>query len=103
MIWIQYGERDGNRVVRIRQVMIGDDEIEAEAARGFSLGKGAHAGVDGDDNADAFGVGALKHARLHAVAVTQAMRNMEADETAGAVEHFDRGFEQDDGTVPSTS
>ena len=75
-------------------MVVGDDEVEAEAARGFSFSECAHAGVDGDDDANAFGVGGFEHARLHAVAVAQAMRNMKADEAA---EHFDGGFEQDDG------
>ena len=66
----------------VGQVMVGDDEIEAEAARGFSFSEGAHAGVDGDDDADAFGVGRFKHAGLHAVAVAEAMGNVKADETA---------------------
>ena len=74
-------------------MVIGDDEVEAEAARGFSFSEGAHAGVDGDDDADAFGVGGFEHARLHAVAVAQAMRDVKADFTA---EHFDGGFEKDD-------
>ncbi len=74
--------------------MVGDDEVEAEAARGFSFSEGAHAGVDGDDEADAVGVGGFEHARLHAVAVAQAMGNMKADDAA---KHFDGGFEQDDG------
>ena len=58
--------------------MVGDDEVEAEAARGFGFGKGSHAGVDGDDQADAVGVGGLEHAGLQAVALAKAMRHMEA-------------------------
>ncbi len=58
--------------------MVGDDEIEAQPARGFCFGKGAHAGVDGDDEADAFGVGRFKHAGLHAVAFAEAMGNVKA-------------------------
>ena len=77
-----------------RQVVVGDDEIQAQPARGFCFGKGAHAGVDGDDEANALGVGRFEHARLHAVAVAQAMRDMK---TCHAAEHFDGGFEQDDG------
>jgi hypothetical protein len=33
---------------------------------------------------------------LHAVAIAQAVRNVEANEIARAAEHFDRGLEQDD-------
>ena len=77
----------------VRQMVVGDDEVEAEAARGFSFSEGAHAGVDRDDDADTVGVSRFKDARLHAVAVTEAMGNVKADVTT---EHFDRGFEQDD-------
>jgi hypothetical protein len=74
-------------------VVIGDDEIEAEAARGFSFSECAHAGVNSDDDADAIGVSRFKDAGLHSVAVAQTMGNVEADKTT---EHFDCGFEQDD-------
>ena len=74
--------------------MIRDDEVEAETTRGFSLSEGAHAGVDGDDNTNAIGVSRFEHARLHAVAIAQAMGNVKADFTA---QHFDGGLEQDDG------
>jgi hypothetical protein len=83
--------------------VIGDDEVEAEAARSFSFGEGAHSGVDGDNDADAFGVGRFKDAGLHAVAIAQAMWDVKADEIAsrsgelGAGQHFNGGFEQDDG------
>ena len=75
-------------------MMVGDDEVEAEAARGFSFGEGAHAGVDGDDEANAVGVCGFKHAGLQAVAFAQPMRHVEAHHAA---EHFDRGFQQDHG------
>ena len=79
---------------RAAEVMVGDDEVEAETARGFSFSEGAHAGVDGDDDANAFGVRRFKHARLHAVAFAQAMGNVKAGDAA---EHFDGGLEQHDG------
>jgi hypothetical protein len=79
-------------------VVIGDDEVEAETARGFSFSEGAHASVDGDDDADAIGVSSFKNAGLHAVAVAQAVRDVKSDEIApGAGKHFNGGFEQDDG------
>jgi hypothetical protein len=40
----------------IGQVMVGDDEVEAERGR-FGFGEGAHAGIDADDEADAVGCG----------------------------------------------
>ena len=75
-------------------MVVGDDQVQAEAARGFGFGKGAHAGVDGDDDANAFGVRGFKHARLHAVAFAEAVRHMKA---CFAAEHLDGGFEQDHG------
>ena len=77
--------------------MVGDDEVEAEAASGFRFSKGAHAGVNGDDKTDTFSMGSFKHARLHAVAIAQAVRDVEADEIPWAAEHFDCGFEQNHG------
>ncbi len=74
--------------------MIGDDEVEAEAARGLGFGEGAHSGVDGDDDADALGVGGFEHGRLHAVAVSQAVRDVK---TRFAAEHLDGRLEQNDG------
>lgn len=80
-------------------MVIGDDEVEAEPACGCGFGDGAHAGIDGDDEADSGGVGFFKHGRLQAVALAEAMRDVKADETAGigGAQHFDGGFEQDDG------
>src|ERR1039458_2121966 len=75
-------------------MVICNDEVEAEAARGFSFSEGAHAGVDGDDDANALGVSRFKDARLHAVAVAEAMGDVKSDVAA---QHFDGGFEQDDG------
>ena len=49
--------REGHRPPT-REVMVGDDEVEAEAPRGFGLREGAHARVHGDDEAHAFGIGA---------------------------------------------
>jgi hypothetical protein len=98
LIRVQDGERGGKFVVGISQMVIGDDEVEAETTCGFSLSEGAHAGVDGDHDAYALGVGRFEHARLHAVAVANAMWDVKADEiTPGAAEHFDGGFEQDNG------
>ena len=78
LVGIEDGERIGDGIVGVGQVMVGDDEVEAEAPRGFSFGKGAHAGVDGDDEAHAVGVRGFKHARLQAVALAEAMRHMKA-------------------------
>ena len=76
------------------KMMVGDDEVKAEATRSFSLGEGAHAGVDGDDEANALGICCLKHERLQAIALAQTMRHVEAN---SAAEHLDSSFQQDDG------
>ena len=75
-------------------MMVGDDEVEAEALRGFGFGKGAHAGVHRDDQAHALGICRFKHARLQAVALAQPMRHMKANHAA---EHFNGGLQQHDG------
>jgi len=54
----------------------------------------AHAGVHGDDQPHALGIGCFKHARLQAVALAQPMRNMEAHRAA---QHLDGGLEKDYG------
>ncbi len=74
-------------------MVIRNDEVEAKTARGFRFSESAHAGVDGDDDADAFGVGRFEDARLHAIAVTESMRDVKADVTA---EHFDGCLEKND-------
>ena len=57
-------------------MVVGDDEVEAQPACGLGFSEGAHAGVDGDDQADAFGISSFKHARLQAVAFADAMGNV---------------------------
>ena len=76
------------------QVVVGDDEVEAEGFGGFGGGEGADAGVDADDEADTFAGGDFEDLVAHAVAFAQAVRDVEADFAAAA---FDGGFEQDDG------
>ena len=78
----------------LRQVVVGDDEVESEGFSGFRSGKGANAGVHTDDEADAFASGDLKYFTLHSVAFAQAMRDVESD---NSTESLDGGFEEDDG------
>ena len=75
-------------------MMIGDDEVQAEAARGFRFGKGAHAGIDRDDEAHAVGIRRFKHARLQAVALAQPVGHVKAHHAA---QHFDGGLQQHHG------
>ncbi len=54
------GIDDGNGLgdaLRLRQVMVGDDEIDATALGCLGGGEGADAGVNADDEADAAGRG----------------------------------------------
>ena len=91
LIGIEDRERDGNRVVDTRKMMIGDDEVEPEALRSLSFGEGAHAGIDGDDESHAVGVCSFEHGRLQAVAFAQPMRHMKAHLAA---EHLDCRLEK---------
>jgi hypothetical protein len=73
-------------------MVVRDDEIEAETAGGFRFGESAHACVNGDDEADSFGVGGFEDAGLEAVPLEEAMGDMK---TGLAPEHFDGGLKQD--------
>ena len=84
----------GNSLARLKQMVIGNDEVETEATRGFSRLKGSHASVHGDDEASTVGVGGFQHAGLQAVAFVEAMGNVEA---GNAAKHFNGCFEQYDG------
>ncbi len=42
-------------------MVIGDDEVEAEPLCGFSFGKSAHPGVDGDDETNTVSECRFKH------------------------------------------
>ncbi len=75
-------------------MVVGDDEVEAQTAGGFSLGEGSHAGVYCNDEADALGMGRFKDAGLQAVAFAETVGDVEAGRAA---KHLDSGLEQDDG------
>ena len=75
-------------------MVIGDDEVEAKFSGGVGCGESADAGVNADDEADAIAGGGLEDFALHTVALAEAMRDMEAD---GAAEALDGGLEEDDG------
>ena len=61
------------------KVMVGDDEVEAEATRSFSLGEGSHPGVDCDHEASALCVGCLKHRGLQSIAFAETVGDVEAN------------------------
>ena len=51
LIRIDHRQRLGH-AFRMRQVMVGNDEVDAAALRGFGGGKGANAGIHADDDAE---------------------------------------------------
>ena len=74
-------DRDGLRdaFALVGEVVVGDDQVQAECG-GFACGgEGADAGVDRDDETDAFGGGFIEADVLDAVAFAQAVRNVVAD------------------------
>ncbi len=80
--------------VRLRQMVVGDDEVEAAPRRGFGCGKSANAGIDADDEANAAIGGLLDHLVAHAVAFADAVRDVVLDLAAAELE---RGLQDDDG------
>ena len=54
LVGIHHGQRL-RHAFGLRQVMVGDDEVEAAARGGFGGGEGANAGIDADDEANAVG------------------------------------------------
>ena len=96
---IDDGEGFGDAQGVVGEMVVGDDEVEAEELRFVGCGKGADAGVDADDEADACGGGLSEDAGLHAVAFADAMRDVIGDD-GGSVfrrDAFDGGFEEDGG------
>src|SRR6202012_3367854 len=98
LVGIENGESAGQDGVRsgrgFGQVMIGDDEIEAEGFGGLCGGEGADASIDADDEADALRGCGFKNLIAHAVAFAKTVRDVETD---FAAEHFNGCFEQDGG------
>ena len=94
LVGVEDGESGWNRIIDAREMMIGDDEVKPEALRTLSFGKGAHARVDSDDEANAVGVCGFEHRRLQPVALAQPVRNMKAHHAA---QHLDRRLEKHDG------
>ena len=76
------------------QVVVGDDEVDAQALRGFSGGKGADAGVHADDEPNATLGGLLDDLVAHAVAFADAVRHVVVDLSAAQLQ---RRLEDDDG------
>ncbi len=94
LVGVEDGERLGQPHGGLGQMVIGDDQIQREPRGFLGGGKGADAGVHADDEFHPVGRGACQHLGLHAIAITQTMRDVIAD---GAAENLDRGLEQNDG------
>ncbi len=95
LVGIKDGECDRDRVVDLREMMVGDDEVEAESLRRLSFGKGPHARIDSDHQAYAIGIGGFEHGGLQAVALAQPMRHMKAHLAA---EQFDCRLQKNNGS-----
>ena len=81
--------------VRLRQVVIGDDEIDAPAVRCFASRECPNTGVHADDDANAAVGRLLDHLIAHPVAFTDAMRHvvlrLSPAEFDGGLENHDCG------------
>ena len=62
--------------VTLRQMMIGDDQIDAASRRCFGCRKGADAGIDADDQPDAALGSLLDHLIAHAIAFADSVRHV---------------------------
>src|SRR5690348_5653528 len=75
--------------------MISNDQIQPNAARGFSCTKSANPGIDADHQTDAIGRGTLDDIVFHSVAVSNAVGNVKlrtsTDDLNGFFENDDRG------------
>ena len=83
----------------VREVVVGDDEVERE---GFGFGRGgegADAGVDRDDESDSVCGGLGDAGGLHAVTLAEAMGDVVGDlgGAGGVGDALDGGLEQDGG------
>ena len=76
---IEHGKRGRQASGFIGQVMVGDDEVDAESCGGLGRGKGANAGVDADDQTRSGGCRGFDHFALHSVAFAEAVGDVEAD------------------------
>ena len=65
------------RALLPRQMMVCNNQVDAQAAGGFRGGESADAGIDADDEMNSLGRGPLDHIAAQIVALFDAMRNME--------------------------
>ena len=74
-------------------MVIGNDEVNAEAMRGLGGGEGANAGVNADDEMNSGGGGALNHIAAEIITFLDAVRHVEV---GGAATELNCGFEDYD-------
>ena len=80
--------------VGARQVMVGDNQVDSRAARGFGRGKRADARIHANDQPHPVGGGTLDYFVAHAVALADAVRHMKISRPAaqldGRLQYDDR-------------
>ena len=79
--------------MRFRQMVIGDDEVNADAARRFRRLKGADTGIHADDDFYAASRGPFDHVIFNAVAFLDPVRDMKVSRAATKL---NRGLQDDD-------
>src|SRR5208283_2306823 len=79
---------------RMWQVVVGDDQVDPSALRGFGSGKGADAGIHADNDPNAALGGLLDDLIAHAIAFADAMRDVVVHRSAAELQGR---FENDDG------
>ena len=94
MIRIQNGNRGGNSLLP-GQMMIGNNQVNAQAASSFGRGKSPDAGIDGDDQTHPGRSRALDDVIFHAIAFPDSVRNVEIGRTPAK---FNGSLENDDGS-----
>ena len=78
LIWVQDGNSGGHTRGRIRQVVVGDDQVQPAAGSLLRGGKGTDARVHRDHQAHPFGSG-IGDARFpHAIALADAVRDVKS-------------------------
>ncbi len=92
LIGIDHRQRPGH-AVRSGQVMIGDDQVDAEPLRGLGRSKRADAHIDTDDEANARGSRALDHIVAQVVALANAVGHMKVRRASA---EFDGSLQDDD-------
>ena len=81
-------DRHGVRQARGGQVVIGDDDVEPDAARIVDLGGGADAAVDGDDQPDAGSAQPLQRRGVQTIPLGVAVRHVDLAVGAQRGEHL---------------